>query len=66
MAAMSRYGGLEIVETDDGAVAGVYFGPNDEDGTWRIRTDGTDLKFERRESGSYVTKKTLEDDGTLS
>jgi len=33
-----------------------YFGDPDTNGSWRIRHDGTELKFERRESGSWVEK----------
>lgn len=28
----------------------------EQDGNWRIRNDGTDLKAEKRESGSWVNK----------
>jgi len=34
----------------------IYFGDSDTDGTWKIMRDGNDLKFYRRESGSYVYK----------
>lgn len=36
-----------------------YFGAEATDGTWRIIRSGNDLKFQRRESGSYVDKSTI-------
>lgn len=36
-----------------------YLGDPDTDGTWRITPSGSDLVFQRRESGSYVTKDTI-------
>lgn len=39
---------VEIVHPDNSDV--------EQDGNWRIRNDGTDLKVERRESGSWVNK----------
>jgi len=34
----------------------LYFGDPATDGTWRIVRNGNDLEFQRRESGSYVSK----------
>jgi hypothetical protein len=36
-----------------------YFGDETTDGTWRIVRSGTNLVFELRESGSWVTKSTM-------
>ena len=36
-----------------------HFGDPDTDGTWRITRDGTNLVFELRVSGSYVTKMAI-------
>ncbi len=36
-----------------------YMGDSATDGSWRIVRSGTDLVFERRESGSWVTKSTI-------
>jgi hypothetical protein len=33
-----------------------YIGDLDTDNSWRIRIDGTDLHFERREAGSWISK----------
>lgn len=33
-----------------------YFGDPSVDGTWRIKRDGNDLSFERRESGTWIFK----------
>lgn len=64
---MTRYPeGVEITETDGGNIAGLHLGDHETDGTWRIRADGTSLKLERRESGSYVTKATLSSGGVWS
>lgn len=35
------------------------YGDPDENGTWRITLDGSDLVFQRRESGVWVTKTTF-------
>lgn len=48
--------------TDDleiGDTKAFYLGDSGTDGTWRIIRSGTDLVFERRESGSWVTKSTI-------
>lgn len=37
----------------------VYFGAEGTDGSWRIGRSGNNLVFERRESGSWVTKQTM-------
>jgi hypothetical protein len=42
-----------------GSDKAVYFGSAATDGSWRIVRSGTGLYFERRESGSWVTKSTL-------
>ena len=42
-----------------GSTNAFYFGASDVDGTWRIVRSGNNLVFERRESGSYVTKFTM-------
>lgn len=42
-----------------GSAQAFYFGAEATDGTWRIIRDGTGLKFQRRESGSYVDKSTI-------
>ncbi len=36
-----------------------HFGDKDTDGTWRIIRSGDNLLFQQRESGSYVTKSTI-------
>ena len=36
-----------------------YFGDSETDGTWRIQPAGTDLVFQRREAGVWVTKGTF-------
>lgn len=36
-----------------------YFGPSSTDGTWRLKRDGNNFVFERRESGSYVLKSNI-------
>jgi len=38
---------------------GLYFGAPSTNGTWLITRSGNDLIFQRRESGSYVTKETI-------
>lgn len=38
-----------------------YLGASGTNGSWRIGRSGDDLVFERRESGSWVTKLTIED-----
>jgi hypothetical protein len=41
-------------------VSGYYYiGNSSTDGCWRIATSGTGLVFERRESGTWVTKQTV-------
>lgn len=47
----------DVVVEDTGRA--VYIGDPGTDGTWRMIRSGNDLKFERRESGSYVTKDTI-------
>jgi hypothetical protein len=47
------------IETDSGEY--VYIGDAGTNGTWRMGRSGDDMVFERRESGSYVTKMTIED-----
>jgi hypothetical protein len=37
----------------------IYLGASGTDGTWKIVRSGNDLLFQRRESGSYVTKTTI-------
>ena len=37
-------------------VPAIYFGDSTTDGTWRIIPDGTSLKHQRRESGTWVDK----------
>jgi len=52
-------GGNEQVQIADSATPQytfVYLGPATTDGTWRISQSGTDLIFERRESGNYIQK----------
>jgi hypothetical protein len=46
--------GAQIVDTE-----AFYFGDATTDGTWRIIRSGTDLVFQRREAGVYVTKSTM-------
>ena len=41
------------------ATGAVYLGAADTDGSWRIVRSGSDLVFQRRESGSWVTKGTI-------
>ena len=38
----------------------VYIGDPDTDGSWRINVNGTDLEFQRRESGSWTTKTSID------
>lgn len=47
-------GDLHVRSTD-----AFYFGDETTDGTWRIIRDGNNLVFERRESGSWVTKSSM-------
>jgi hypothetical protein len=44
------------VITGDWEFPAVYFGDPTVNGTWRIIPDGTSLKHQRRESGSWVDK----------
>ncbi len=37
----------------------IYFGDSVTDGSWRITISGNDLSFERRESGSWVQKGSM-------
>lgn len=61
---MTRYPeGVEITEISGGNVAGLYLGDHETDGTWRSRVDGTTMKHERRESGSYVAKQSIDSSG---
>jgi hypothetical protein len=41
------------------AAAAHYFGDENTDGTWRLIRVGTDIVFQRREAGAYVTKQTV-------
>jgi hypothetical protein len=47
-------GGLRVAAADY-----IYFGPSGTDGTWRMGRSGNNFIFQRRESGSYVTKQTI-------
>jgi hypothetical protein len=38
------------------AAGTIYLGDSETDGSWRISRSGTDLHFDRRESGSWVNK----------
>jgi hypothetical protein len=42
------------------AVGAVYIGGNATDGSWRMTISGTSLVVQRRESGVWVTKQTVE------
>ncbi len=42
-----------------GPTRALYFGPRETDGSWRITRSGNNLVFQRRESGSWVTKSTI-------
>lgn len=46
-------------DVETGSANAFYFGANNVDGTYRIVRSGNDLVFERRETGSYVTKFTI-------
>lgn len=48
-------GGSAIVQSGDA----YYLGAKSTDGSWRIIMSGNDLVFQRRESGSWVTKQTI-------
>lgn len=54
-------GPLDIVEDSayDPTAFTQYFGDPDTDGTWRTVRSGNNLVFERRETGSWVTKQTI-------
>ena len=55
---------VEIVDIEGGETSPcLYLGDKDTDGTWRCRMDGTSLKQERRESGSYAEKQSLDSSG---
>lgn len=43
----------DVVLASDGVI---YLGDPNTDGTWRIIIDGTDLRFERLESSTWVPK----------
>lgn len=52
-------GGTDITNTgsiDMNASEAMYFGDPSTDGSWRIVRQGTDLSFERRETGTWVFK----------
>ncbi len=51
-------GSIEIDGSSSGSPGddAFYFGNPDTDGSWRIKRDGNDLSFERRESGVWVFK----------
>ena len=53
--------GTVITGTDHiaGSANYFYFGAEGTDGSWRIGRSGNNLVFERRESGSWVTKSTI-------
>lgn len=57
-----RVGGTKIFDATEmildnaGGNGILYLGPSGSDGTWRITVSGTSLVFQRRETGSYVTK----------
>lgn len=42
-----------------GGASGIYFGPIDTDGTFRIIQDGTNLKIQVRSGGVYVDKDVI-------
>ena len=46
--------------SDITAVGAVYIGGNATDGSWRMTISGTSLVVQRRESGVWVTKQTME------
>lgn len=48
------------------ATGALYFGDPNTDGSWRITRSGNDLVFQRRESGSWVTKLTVLSTGGTS
>jgi len=50
----SNYGDLILQDTKS-----FYFGDANTDGTWRIIRVGNNLEFQRRESGTWVTKSTM-------
>lgn len=43
-------------DIETGSADAFYFGDPLTDGTWRIKRDGNDLSFERRETGTWVFK----------
>lgn len=55
-AAFRTVGGIDIEVDSSGAY---YMGDPVVNGTWRMVRSGNDLVFQRRESGSYVTKSTI-------
>ena len=46
-------------DIETGSSDAFYFGDPSTDGTWRIKRSGNNLVFERRESGSWVTKTSM-------
>jgi len=42
--------------SDNIFTSGIYLGDPNTDGSWRIRIDGVNLVFERREGGSWIWK----------
>jgi len=47
------------VDTELASTKAFYFGDKDTDGSWRIVRSGDDLDFQRRVSGSWVSKSTI-------
>jgi hypothetical protein len=54
---LSEYLLLDLSSTPQ--ISELYFAPPGVDGTWRIRQVGSDLVFERRESGVYNVKGSI-------
>jgi hypothetical protein len=58
--AISSAGGVtlagDIIASD---TSNIYLGPSGTDGSWRMVRSGNNLVFQRRESGSWVTKSTI-------
>jgi hypothetical protein len=46
-------------DIDASSTSAIYLGDSTTNGTWKIVRSGNDLIFQRRESGSYVTKGTF-------
>jgi len=57
----NKFEGKVIVDgnIDASSTSIFYFGDETTDGSWRIERNGTDLLFQRRESGSWITKSTI-------